>query len=362
MDTFEQAKQFFLAGVRHFEAGRFDLAHAQFEASLALVPQRASTLMNLGATRIRLGRFADADTVLEEAARLDPADAQTWGHRATALAEMGRGEEALTCADEALRLDACQPQVWMVRGMLLREFGQGDEAIASFRSAIDHGGNARLNGYYIAALGGGDSPPASTPREYVESLFDSYAGEFESHLVDVLHYDAPAVLAKGLGDRHFARALDLGCGTGLMGAQLRARAAHLTGVDISSNMIERSRARGVYDDLVHAELGEFLVSQAQSHDLVAAADVFNYVGDLSPVFAAAKNAMLAGGVFMFTVESASGDEPFVLQPTLRFAHGVGYIQSLAQQNGFEISATAQLPIRDDQRTPIPGLFAWLVRS
>src|SRR5436190_24084695 len=110
-ESFERAKEFFLAGVRHYEAGRYELAHTQFEASLSLVPQRPSTLMNLGATRIQLGRFAEAEAVLAEATRIDPSDAQAWGHRATALAELGQFDEALRCTGQALERDARMAQV-----------------------------------------------------------------------------------------------------------------------------------------------------------------------------------------------------------------------------------------------------------
>src|SRR3954470_23153592 len=107
MDTaFEQAREFFVQGLRHYEAGRFALAEKQFEASLALVPQRASTLTNLGAARIKLAKFADAAVVLEEATRMDASDAQAWAHWATALAELGEPQRALARLEEALRIDA----------------------------------------------------------------------------------------------------------------------------------------------------------------------------------------------------------------------------------------------------------------
>src|SRR6186713_998517 len=73
-NPFEQARDFFMDGVRLHEAGRFAQAERQFLASLALVPGRASTLVNLGATRLRLGQFEDAAQDLEEALRIEPND------------------------------------------------------------------------------------------------------------------------------------------------------------------------------------------------------------------------------------------------------------------------------------------------
>ena len=55
-NPFEQARDLFMDGVRLHEAGRFEEAERQFQAALALVPGRPSTLANLGATRLKLGK------------------------------------------------------------------------------------------------------------------------------------------------------------------------------------------------------------------------------------------------------------------------------------------------------------------
>ena len=48
--------------------------------------------------------------------------------------------------------------------------------------------------------------------------------------------------------------LDLGCGTGLAGAAFKPLAARLDGVDLSPAMIEKARARQIYDHLQVADL------------------------------------------------------------------------------------------------------------
>jgi predicted TPR repeat methyltransferase len=360
-ESFERAKEFFLAGVRQYEAGRYEQAQAQFEASLSFVPQRASTLMNLGATRIHLGRFEEAAEALEEAVRLAPGDPHAWGHLARAQAELDRHEEALRSTQRALDLDAHLAQVWSIRGMLLRDLARPQEAVEAFRKAIEHGADPELHAYYLAALTG-ESAPASTPSRYVQNLFDSYADDFEHHLVQVLHYGAPAILAKGLPQREWARALDLGCGTGLMGEQLRASARRLVGIDISANMVARAQARGVYDDVIHGDVGEWLAGAGETFDLVAAADVFNYIGDLRPVFERVRRVLASDGWFAFTVELAREGQDISLEPSLRYTHSRAYVESLAAQCGFDVASMAQHPIREDQRQPIAGLFAWLVKG
>ncbi len=360
--TFEQARQFFLQGLGHYQAGRFEAAERDFAASLALVPGRASILVNLGATSLKLGKFQRAADLLQEALAQQPDDAQALGHRATALAELGRPGAALDCVERALVLDPAAAPLWTLRGALLRDMGRTDEAAAAFEQAIARGADVELNRYYLAGLKGGEAP-LSAPRQYVQSLFDGYADGFEEHLVDRLNYRAPRVLVAELErrQRRFACALDMGCGTGLCGPLLRPLAQELHGVDLSGNMVERAQARGTYDSVTQTDLVQYLAGAARRFDLVVAADVFIYIGSLQAVFASVAQVMPAAGVFCFSLEACDEGVEFTLRPSLRYAHSFGYIQKLAEQYGFEIGATAGGSIRDDQGKPIPGLFAWLVK-
>jgi predicted TPR repeat methyltransferase len=245
---------------------------------------------------------------------------------------------------------------------LLKDLGRTREAAAAFETAIANGADAELNSYFLASVSERAAPPAP-PRHYVENLFDGYAANFERHLIDVLHYRAHEVLAKRLAamDRRFDRALDLGCGTGLCGELLRPLARRLEGVDLSSNMVTQARARGVYDSVEQADLAQHLAAAQGPYDLVVAADVFIYVGALEAVFAQVARLMQPGGVFCFSVESASEDEGFALRPSLRYVHSEHYLRPLAAAHGFDVEASARHPIREDQQAPIPGLFLWLVR-
>ena len=73
-NAFEAAKQHFAGDVDHFEAGDFANALVRFRASLALLPDRVSTLGNLGATLIKLRQPAAALAHLTRALALDGND------------------------------------------------------------------------------------------------------------------------------------------------------------------------------------------------------------------------------------------------------------------------------------------------
>jgi predicted TPR repeat methyltransferase len=180
-------------------------------------------------------------------------------------------------------------------------------------------------------------------------------------LLHVLNYRAPELLIEPLAreGRTFARALDLGCGTGLCGVLMRPLSGRLDAVDLSANMVARSAARKVYDSVQQADLVEYLRTTAEHYDLIVAADVFIYVGALEAVFAGVAQVLEKGGMFCFSVESVAGGLEYELRPSLRYAHSPGYIRKLSEQHGFEIARASAHPIRDDQRSPVPGWFAWL---
>ena len=161
-----------------------------------------------------------------------------------------------------------------------------------------------------------------------------------------------AIAASAPGVR-FSEALDLGCGTGLMGQQLGGLAATIDGVDLSAAMIERARATGVYRELHVGPLAAALAaSLAGRYDLVTAADVLVYVGDLAPVFAAVWRVLRPGGWFAFTLQ-ASAVEPFVLGPDLRFAHGRRYVEAQAVACFAGCSVT-QASVRTENGRDLPN--------
>jgi len=359
---FEQARAFFLEGVAAYEAGRLPDAERKFAAALSLAPGRPSVLSNLGAVRLKLGRAEEALALLQEALQREPGNAETLGHCGTALAELGRTAEALAHFERALAVDARSPALWVLRGNALKELGRGAEAAQSFREALARGGDRELLAYYLAGLEAG-AAPQRPPAHYVEALFDGYAAQFDQHLVRTLRYDAPGVLAQRLraSGQRWRHALDLGCGTGLCGPFLRALADRVTGVDLSSNMLEKAHALGAYDALVQADVVAFLAQAQESFDVVVAADVFVYVGALDEVFRLLAARMPAGASFCFTVEESQGAE-LELRSSLRYAHSEAGIRRLAQTHGFAVSAMDKRPVREDQRVPIAGLFFWMERA
>ena len=122
--------------------------------------------------------------------------------------------------------------------------------------------------------------------------------------------------------------LDLGCGTGLAGAEFRPLARRQTGVDLSPAMLALASGGGVYDELQQAEIVRFLQETAERFDLIVAADVLNYFGGLSPVFTGIACVLRPGGHCAVTLEAGKGAD-YRLRGMRRYQHAGEYVQRTA---------------------------------
>ncbi len=97
---------------------------------------------------------------------------------------------------------------------------------------------------------------ASRGEQQLRERYDVWAADYDDDLDD-LQWGAPQVGAERCA--HFAKPgreiLDAGCGTGLVGVSLAALGhTGLVGFDLSTGMLERSAARGVYTELHQGSL------------------------------------------------------------------------------------------------------------
>lgn len=271
--------------------------------------------------------------------------------------------------EQALELAPDFAPAWIGLGDARQRLGRRDAAAAAFAraAALDPRGTLGAQ-MRLAALGAIEAPGAP-PSAWVSALFDEYAPRFDTHLVKALAYRGPELLMSALERAcllrgrafKFARALDLGCGTGLMGRALAPHAGSLRGADISPAMIEIARTAGFYAELHVCDLSAYLETQADGgSDLVIAADTFVYAGDLSGVFAQGARALMPGGLFAFTLQSAAGNS-WSLGADLRYAHSRGYIDRLAAQYGFDTVILDEASARRDAGADVPGLVCVLAR-
>ena len=285
----------------------------------------------------------------------------------------GDHEAAADLARQVIEIARHFAPAWFLLGEAreaqYRAAGSIDEGVEAYREAVaafdmallrdpDDAQGARLR---LAALGIGD-PLEAMSEGYVRRLFDDYALRFDRHLTVSLKYRAPDILLDAvrraasarLREFRFGRALDLGCGTGLAGEAFRPVCGHLSGIDLSPAMVEKARRKKLYDELADGDLVEWLHGRGDaSADLVLAADVFVYVGDLAPVFAAVARVLAREGLFAFTVQAHDG-RGVRLGEDMRYAHAEDYVRGLAAKNGLQVLLSEPAVTREDRGEPVPG--------
>jgi predicted TPR repeat methyltransferase len=251
---------------------------------------------------------------------------------------------------------------WFALGAARERLGDLAAAIAAYRRASAHDPQDVLGASLALARLGAAQVPQSAAPAHVARLFDQYAPRFDEHLIDGLGYRAPTLLRDAVAEAcahanrpmHFGRALDLGCGTGLAGAAFRDCVEHLEGVDLSAGMIAQARTKGIYDALYVGDVLDHLRPLADgSFDLILAADVLVYMGDLVPLFRDVAR-VLASGLFAFTAERYSGDR-YAIGNDTRYAHSGSYIEESAGEAGLRLHLLRAASTRQNKGAEVPGI-------
>jgi predicted TPR repeat methyltransferase len=283
---------------------------------------------------------------------------------AQAMADQGDFDAAADLLVQVLERVPDWPAAWFKLGEIHTLRRCKPASIDAFTRALALDPADELGAALHLARFGATAPPRTAPQAYVRSLFDQYAGRFERHLLDGLDYRAPALLrdaVANLGARTFAHAIDLGCGTGLAGVAFGPLARHMTGVDLSPGMVRAARAKGIYDRLEIAEVEAFLAGEpAASADLLIAADVLCYIGDLMPVMRSAHEVLALRGLFAATLQK--GVSGFAIGADLRFAHAPPYVQETAAAQGFATLYMQEAALRRDAGNDVAGLVVVLRRE
>lgn len=336
--------------------GRLAEAAACYQRSVALDPAGAEAHCELGSVQLEQREFATAQACFERATQLKPDLAQAWLGLGHVLHQARRYADAIAAFGRAPGL----ADAWLGQARALVRLKRPEEAIAAYRQALAKGGDADIIRYYLASLGA-EPAPLAAPRRLVGSVFDRYSDHYDRHLVETLKYRTPGLLfdaVRRLAPSGGLDVLDLGCGTGLSGMQFRPLARTIAGVDISPRMLAVARQRHIYDDLTCGELVEILQAQSRRFDLVVAADVLVYFGDLAPVFQEVASTLGEGGIFAFSAEAGEGRD-FTLKPTSRYAHSAAYLGTLARAHGFVLESIATEVLRQEEGGDVVGHIAVL---
>jgi predicted TPR repeat methyltransferase len=274
---------------------------------------------------------------------------------------------AAELVEQALERAPCWAAGWFALGDLREAVGARSEAEDAYRRSLGldaddtAGACARL-----ARLGALPADGAMT-TSHVAALFDEYAPRFERSLVGDLAYRGPALLKAALSGLRqpfsFGATLDLGCGTGLAAEAFQDFCQAIAGVDLSEAMLALALAKQIYGRLEQDDVLSFLSKQpAASADLILAADVFVYLGDLCPIFREAARVLQPGGLFAFTAQRQEDEAPFILNHDMRYAHSHAGIAAWAGEAELRPAYADNAWARLDRGAPAPGMVVVLERQ
>lgn len=220
-----------------------------------------------------------------------------------------------------------------------------------------HMSSAMLNVDHVSQISNG----------YVQNIFNAFADDFEEVLGD-LDYAVPSqmetaleVLSQNVKLKKM-KILDVGCGTGLCGVYLKkyAKFKGLDGVDISEKMLAIAKSKKIYNHLYNQDLCKFLSEHQNSYDLINAADVFTYFGELGGVFVLLYESLKPEGRVLFSIsENSYNNEDYFLHLSGRFLHNRKYVEEGLEKRGFMIEKINRIKLRNEGEKEVWG---WIVMA
>ena len=375
--------------------GRLTEAETLLQGVLDFDARNFDALNRLGLIRTRQARYEEALTYLRAALEQDAKSANVHHSIGIALTALKRRDDAMASYRKAIAIAPDLAEAHVNLGNLLDEAQQTEAAIASYRRALEIKPDL-VAGYrnlgatllrlrkateaaemfqrwlaiepdneiaaHLYALASGKNALPRAPDAWLEQRFDALAATYDAEMRR-LAYRASKLVADALAGasgppRSRFVALDAGCGTGLCGRSVRPYTRRLTGVDLSSGMLERAKATDVYDELFQGELVAYLQSVPQAFDVIVSADTLTFFGALDSVLEAAHGAMRTGGLLIFTLEETPERQArggYRLDPKGRYTHSIRYLRRVLAAAGFAVLSIESAKLRVEWRRPVAGL-------
>jgi predicted TPR repeat methyltransferase len=347
----------FNCGLAHFDLQNFSKAESHYSKALADAADDPDIYYNRGLNFRRLQRYEDAAISFEAAFETGDPSVDTLYNLALCHQDLGDDIEAGRLYNSILSQDPKHQSSINNFAYLCHKTGDTKRAASLYAQLLKLNPEHQAAQHMLSSITG--TTPDTAPLEYVESIFDNYADDFEHSLIENLRYRTPEVLydflCKSINNRLHKKCLDLGCGTGLAGEQFRQCCDELTGIDISQKMLAIADKKNLYDKLFKDDIIHFLQKSDQKCNLILAADVFTYMGDLEKIFTECGNSIAPSGILLFSVEEAlNSQKGFELKPTGRFGHSADYIEKLSKKTRWTMISHKLSKLRKEKGKWIMG--------
>jgi predicted TPR repeat methyltransferase len=357
------------AGVQAYRAGDLERAADLIAKAIAANGQMPSFHYNLAIVLRAQDRLREAAASYERAILLKPDHADAHNNLGNVWKTLGQRDKARASFERALQYRPGNADTHYSLGILCSDSGDRDEAVLHFHRCLDGDPDDSRGVRMLLAHLGRAAVPERTSQAQLLNLYDVRSRFWDQES----SYFGHVLVAQGFQEHATTASpdiLDIGCGTGLVGALVRPLAARLDGVDISSPMLEKARDKGLYERLDQADLLSFMSEHPNGYDAILGAATLIHFGDLDAVFRAAAMCLRDAGLFVFTLfsnEADAADFAVASRDKLAqngcYAHSAHYVERLAAENGFSVQMLKNAVHEYDQdNSPVPGILAVLRRG
>ena len=298
----------------------------------------------LGMALVALNRQEEAIGSFMTALRLKPDFDEACNKIASAFADRGLHEPAADWFSRARQMNPLETKYLYLYGCSLIALHKRERAAEILDEWMkSKPGNPIARHLAGAALGSRSITKASP--EYIRAHFDTFADGFDNNLIR-LNYCGPDLIVRALfsscrcaGERlgYFGRRLWHGIGR----PRIEATFSSIGRRRFVLGHVEYCQAAQIYDELIQIDIFDYLRNHPQEFDVVSAADVLTYIGDLTEFFHQTAVALRPGGRVVVAVEALKTDSDFRLNPSGRFSHSQDYLQRAMADSGFAISSSTK---------------------
>jgi len=380
-------------GISLLAAGELDQAEIAFERAIKSKPLQDTGYLHKGKLLLIRGRDREAEVCFAKALNCNPHAHEALYGLSIINERQGQLDAALALAIQAVNangaifdslvllgqlllrkqnwhsaeqifqqtLSVVPDNLYVLQGLISALSAQGKLATLCdhIRDLIVAKPDNKALAYLHHALSGEN--PLRAPAEYVTAYFNDYAERYD-YFLQPMHLYRSSMICDALlslpqlKDKSGLSLLDLGCGAGEAGDLLYDITQVRVGIDLAIRMLDKARMRKCYQDLYALDIVEFVMGSDRAFDIIIAADVLPYIGDLEPFITGARNVMSSGSLFAFTVEKAEGKTSFQLHANGRYSHGQAYVQELLSHHGYDIVLQDDILLRFHMNAPVKGML------